>query len=42
MEFEQSKVCLEQAGFKILNHYYRPEGLPLNQQAWLAIVYQRD
>ncbi|NRB37944.1 MAG: class I SAM-dependent methyltransferase [Pseudomonadales bacterium] len=42
MEFEQNEICLEQAGFKILNHYYRPEGLPVNQQPWLAIVCQRD
>lgn len=40
MEFEQSKVCLEQAGFNILHHYYRPEGKPQNQQPWLAIVCQ--
>lgn len=40
-EFEESKACLEQAGFYILDHYYRPEGKPLSQQPWLAIVCQR-
>lgn len=42
MEFEQSKWCLEQAGFSILNHYYRPAGRPLHQQPWLALVCQRQ
>ena len=29
------------AGFVELNHYYRPEGLPLHQQPWLATVWQK-
>lgn len=29
------------AGFAELNHYYRPEGLPREQQPWLASVWQR-
>ena len=41
MEFETSKTFLEQAGFTILDHYYRPAGLPHNQQPWLAIVSQK-
>ncbi len=40
MEFEASKTCLEQAGFSILDHYYRPEGKPRAQQPWLAMVCQ--
>ena len=31
---------LEQAGFNLLDHYYRPAGQPRNQQPWLAIVSQ--
>ena len=42
MEFEVSKSYLEQAGFSILDHYYRPEGKPRNEQPWLAIVCQRN
>jgi len=38
MELETSKVYLEQAGFKVIHHYYRPEGKPREQQPWLAIV----
>ena len=42
MEFETSKLFLKQAGFKILKHYYRPEGKPKEEQPWLAIVSQRN
>lgn len=38
MEIEQSQEFLESAGFKILHHYYRPEGKPRSAQPWLAIV----
>ena len=39
-EFEMSKMHLQQAGFTVLDHYYRPPGLPRNHQPWLAIVCQ--
>ena len=32
---------LEQAGFEYLNHYYRPPGLPLAEQHWLASVWRK-
>ena len=38
MELEDSEVFLKEAGFKIIHHYYRPEGQPREQQPWLAIV----
>jgi len=41
-EFTGSKAFLEQAGFQVLYHYYRPEGLPREQQPWLAIVARRS
>jgi SAM-dependent methyltransferase len=41
MEFEASKLFLNQSGFKILKHYYRPEGKPKEEQPWLAIVSKR-
>jgi SAM-dependent methyltransferase len=41
MELDTSQTFIEQAGFKILHHYYRPEGQPRAQQPWLAIVCQR-
>ncbi len=33
---------LEAAGFVELEHYYRPAGLPREQQPWLASVWRRD
>jgi hypothetical protein len=34
------KRFLEAAGFEELEHYYRPPGLPREQQPWLAGVYR--
>ena len=33
---------LSAAGFKELEHYYRPAGLPREQQPWLASVWRRS
>jgi SAM-dependent methyltransferase len=30
-----------EAGFEELEHYYRPEGLPRQEQPWLASVWRR-
>lgn len=38
MQIDASRKYLEDAGFEITDHYYRPPGLPLEQQKWLAIV----
>lgn len=35
------RAYLEAAGFEALMHYYRPEGLPREQQPWLASVWRR-
>jgi SAM-dependent methyltransferase len=40
-EYDTLAPCLEQAGFTILHHYYRPPGLPLEQQNWLVIVARK-
>jgi hypothetical protein len=32
---------LQAAGFEELEHYYRPAGLPRDQQPWLASVWRR-
>jgi SAM-dependent methyltransferase len=32
---------VEAAGFAALEHYYRPAGLPRDQQPWLASLWQR-
>lgn len=42
LELESSTAYLEAAGFHILDHYYRPAGMPRAQQPWLAIVSQKS
>ena len=36
------RALLEAAGFVELEHYYRPPGLPLEQQPWLASVWRNE
>ena len=36
------RALLSEAGFSELDYYYRPEGLPLEQQPWLASVWRRS
>lgn len=38
MEVEESTRQFEQAGFEVIDHYYRPDGKPRAQQPWLAMV----
>lgn len=40
-DLESWRCYLETAGFVELEHYYRPAGLPREQQPWLASVWQR-
>lgn len=35
------RLYLQTAGFMELEHYYRPTGLPLEQQPWLASVWRK-
>ena len=35
------RSLLQTAGFEELEHYYRPDGLPREQQPWLASVWRR-
>lgn len=41
MELEPYQTHLEQAGFDMLRHYYRPENAPRDQQPWLAVVSRK-
>ena len=38
LELDEASANLKAARFTLLTHYYRPDGLPRNQQPWLAIV----
>lgn len=40
-DWDAWRVQLEAAGFTALEHYYRPPGLPREQQPWLASVWRR-
>ncbi|MDP2239379.1 MAG: class I SAM-dependent methyltransferase [Burkholderiales bacterium] len=40
-DLETWRRYLTAAGFNELTHYYRPEGLPLEQQPWLASVWRK-
>jgi len=40
-DLDRWRAYLEAAGFVHLHHYYRPEGLPREQQPWLASVWRR-
>ena len=39
---ETWRTYLEKAGFEELEHYYRPTGLPREQQPWLATVWRKS
>ncbi len=41
LEWDAYQKHLESAGFEPLHHYYRPPGLPRENQPWLAVVSQR-
>jgi SAM-dependent methyltransferase len=40
-DLEAWRACMSEAGFIELDHYYRPAGLPREQQPWLASVWRR-
>ena len=40
-DFAQWCAYVEAAGFVLLDHYYRPAGLPREQQPWLATVWRK-
>jgi SAM-dependent methyltransferase len=40
-DFEKWRGYLLDAGFQELTHYYRPDGLPREQQQWLASVWRK-
>lgn len=41
LDHETWKGIVEAAGFVELHHFYRPPGVPREQQPWLASVYRR-
>ncbi len=41
-DLESWRTFLKAAAFSELEHYYRPSGLPLEQQLWLASVWRKS
>ena len=41
-DLESWRAFLERAAFAELEYYYRPPGLPLERQPWLASVWRRS
>ncbi len=41
MELEEYKAHLEAVGLTLEDHYYRPSGLPIEQQPWLACIARK-
>jgi SAM-dependent methyltransferase len=41
-DLESWRAFLEAAAFTELEHYYRPPGLPLERQPWLASVWRKN
>jgi SAM-dependent methyltransferase len=41
-ELETWRRFVSSAGFTELTHYYRPAGLPLKRQPWLASIWRRQ
>ena len=42
MEFDEYSKILNDAGFEVIDHYYRPTGWPREEQPWLAVVSQKN
>jgi len=40
-DLEGFRGYVEPAGFDLIEHYYRPQGLPLAEQSWLATVWRK-
>nr|WP_241558765.1 class I SAM-dependent methyltransferase [Halobacteriovorax sp. HLS] len=41
MEIETYRKYLEDSGFELIHHYYRPEGVPIEQRPWLATLAKK-
>jgi SAM-dependent methyltransferase len=42
MELDTYREFLELAGFSLVDHYYRPQGMPIDQCPWLACLAKKN
>ena len=41
MELDEYQKIVEECGFSLIHHYYRPDGIPVEQRPWLACVFRK-
>jgi SAM-dependent methyltransferase len=41
MQLEEYKGLLVEAGFELIDHYYRPDGIPESERPWLATISKK-
>lgn len=41
MGLQEYQEIVESCGFALIHHYYRPEGVPLEERPWLACVFRK-
>ena len=41
MEYPEYEKFFKAAGYDLIDHYYRPQGWPREEQRWLAIVAKK-
>lgn len=42
MELKDYQAIVESVGFKLLDHYYRPGNMPIDERPWLACVFIKE
>ncbi|MBD64952.1 MAG: SAM-dependent methyltransferase [Halobacteriovoraceae bacterium] len=41
MQLDTYQALVEAQGFQLIHHYFRPDGLPIEQRPWLACVFRK-
>lgn len=41
MELNEYQTIVEMCGFELIDHYYRPQSVPLENRPWLACVFKK-
>jgi trans-aconitate methyltransferase len=41
MEIDEYKAIVEEVGFELIDHYYRPQGQPVENCPWLACIFRK-
>ncbi|MBT6324695.1 MAG: SAM-dependent methyltransferase, partial [Bdellovibrionales bacterium] len=41
MEIKEYKKIVESCNFRLIDHYYRPNGIPVENRPWLACLFRK-